>query len=780
MKKVLRASWILSIVLLLFMRGNLVAHAQGNTGGVDLMVVIDNSLSMFREGRASDPDFLRISSAGIFISRLGLGEENPAAFQMGTISFAEDATLVSPLQPFLNQAARDSRYAAISNPRSGNATNIRGALEAAYAELQSERHRPGNNPAIVLLTDGRPEGVGGQSNAELEKLAADHPDIPVYIILLHNPTFEQQNSADAQAYRDYIQFWYELQKYPFVHTYEARTREELADLYNKIITQITGGQANPLPGLPLSRNKPVDVTVNEYAEKLTVLALWPDADKGQLQIVDARGGLVLEGQPGVNHSRGQQNPAEAYTIGKERIADKYGIWRISTDRDATIRVFIDVASSFGIEFVSPEASKTGSTENVWQASASYSASKPLQLALRIVDKEGKPISDPVKVSAEVGNKDQPLIGTLGEKDFIFDSQSQTYTANYTFQDPNLRTQSAIYIFNVRAQLANLDTVSTSAQLRVQVGPRPYILDVKITGTNNTIVQPDSLATITIADYDGAGFGALQVEVVDSLGGNVSLSDQGPSPTDPQMGIFMGSLASLLNKAGDHQLTVKLSGRALDGLSVQDSYPIQQVFSLVGPTTTPLPTVTPVPSETPLPPTKTPTPLPTPTRTPTPKPTTVPLAQIGGVAIHPEDLLFWILGFALFVLILVTAPFWVNFLLTRIADARKQLPDGFFVVYSIDSTRGTQRKYIDRTPVSARSICLDRNRRRVWIGTKGEYQIPDDADNKELQRICVIFHSNGVTYLGQNPNDQNKAFSNFVQTQQYGKYYVQFSLKEFKT
>ena len=56
---------------------------------IDLLIVIDNSCSMFPQDQilagctsfGSDPDFLRIKGANIFIARLGFGEENEDQYQ---------------------------------------------------------------------------------------------------------------------------------------------------------------------------------------------------------------------------------------------------------------------------------------------------------------------------------------------------------------------------------------------------------------------------------------------------------------------------------------------------------------------------------------------------------------------------------------------------------------------------------------------------------------------------------------------------------------------------
>ncbi len=108
---------------------------------VDMMVLIDNSCSMFPANQilagcdawGSDPGFLRIAGANLFIARLGFGEENESEYRLGVISVGDTPELVSPLKVLLGN--RDSLADLIAEPKAQPATRIVPALEMAYKQL---------------------------------------------------------------------------------------------------------------------------------------------------------------------------------------------------------------------------------------------------------------------------------------------------------------------------------------------------------------------------------------------------------------------------------------------------------------------------------------------------------------------------------------------------------------------------------------------------------------------------------------------------------------------
>lgn len=107
----------------------------------DVVLVVDRSGSM--EGQ---PIADAKTAAKAFIDRMDL-----SADQVAVVSFADTAILNQPLTTSAG-AAR----AAIDGLTAGGLTNIADAINTAQAELSGPRRKSGNQPVIILLSDGAP------------------------------------------------------------------------------------------------------------------------------------------------------------------------------------------------------------------------------------------------------------------------------------------------------------------------------------------------------------------------------------------------------------------------------------------------------------------------------------------------------------------------------------------------------------------------------------------------------------------------------------------------
>ncbi len=176
------------------------------------MLVIDNSCSMFPASQripgcevwGNDPDFLRITGASLFIARTGFALPAASDYQLGVVSMGDNPPeLISPLTSL--DEARDALARAISNPQPKLATQIVPALEMAYRELrESPNRRPGNLPAVVLLTDGAPFPAEGQSNEDIERLVAANPDVPAVRHPAAEPAAGRANSRQLRALHPFL------------------------------------------------------------------------------------------------------------------------------------------------------------------------------------------------------------------------------------------------------------------------------------------------------------------------------------------------------------------------------------------------------------------------------------------------------------------------------------------------------------------------------------------------------------------------------------------------
>lgn len=115
----------------------------------DVILAIDLSGSMNNLGGVPPEPLHSVKRAAeSFINRLGVTD------RVGVVTFATDATLLTPLTT--NPAMVSSQVAqlAIAPEEETGSTNSGAGLELALAELNSDRHNPNARKVVVLLTDG--------------------------------------------------------------------------------------------------------------------------------------------------------------------------------------------------------------------------------------------------------------------------------------------------------------------------------------------------------------------------------------------------------------------------------------------------------------------------------------------------------------------------------------------------------------------------------------------------------------------------------------------------
>jgi Mg-chelatase subunit ChlD len=114
---------------------------------VDVALVIDASTSML-EPTAAGPTKLETARAAVrtFLDDLRLDVGDQAAI----IAFNADATVLHTLT-----TSRTALDQALDRIQTAKQTRIHRGIEEATKELTSARHRSGNGPAMIVLTDGR-------------------------------------------------------------------------------------------------------------------------------------------------------------------------------------------------------------------------------------------------------------------------------------------------------------------------------------------------------------------------------------------------------------------------------------------------------------------------------------------------------------------------------------------------------------------------------------------------------------------------------------------------
>ena len=608
---------LLSVMLILFTSLPAMAQSPDVRQPLDMMLVIDNSGSMFPRDQIppgsgwivteNDPDFLRITGASLFIARLGFAEPNAAEYQVGVISMGEfPPQLVSPLRPL--PEVRDTLAAAISAPIPQSQTQIVAALEAAYSELkESPRRRPGNQPAVVLLTDGAPYPSEGQSNDDIKRLVETYPDIPLFVMLLQNP------DRPLQDFERYIEFWEGMQRdHDHVRTYRTGSTKEIERTYNQIVALLQN--TIPTSGTPLAPGQKLPVYVSKYVQRLVLTIMHERGQpKGNVEVEDPRGVIVSEDDAQVERFRGEDNPVEVISIGAMRLdqAPRDDTWTVTSD--APVVVFLDRVGAYNIKFIEPGVSLTSVT-NQYLALERHSPSQPFVAKIKLIDKDGNAITDPQPISGRVVHPDGTPAELRISTDLTPDAEG-VYEIVHDFASsyPAALSEPGRYMLMFEAGLADDSSGAripiARADLLVDVGRGAYCASV---ATEPLICEAGLPANITVTagDLDAARPETVRVRVF-GAGREAELVPGGGDT-------FVGSLDDLCQGllAGldcdailDTTFRVRLVSQTTDGSASPPSERDLSVQVKAMPCT-PTPTLTPVPpTATPVPPTPTPTPIP---------------------------------------------------------------------------------------------------------------------------------------------------------------------------
>jgi hypothetical protein len=583
---------------------------------LDVMLVIDNSCSMFPaeqriegcEVWGNDPGFLRITGASLFIARMGFAAPAAADYQIGVISMGENPPeLVSPLQP-LSQG-RDALARAISSPTPKLATQLVPALEMAYRELrESPQRRPGNQPAVVLLTDGAPYPAAGQTNEDIERLVSANPDVPLFVILLQNP------ERTAAGYDKYIRFWEDMQlRHNFVRAYPVNDTAEIERTYDEIVARLEDSVARP--PISLAPDQTLEVFVSRYVQRM-VLTFSRERGQppGDIEIVDPAGVAVQDGDADVERFRGADNPVEVISVGRGRLdqAPRDANWKITSD--VPVWLHLDMEGAYRIEFIEPEAGVT-SVPGQYLAERNHPPGQPLTIKLRLVDNAtGAVITDPQPITGSVTNPDGSTAALPIPPDLRPDADG-VYTITYDLASsfPAAADTPGRYAFAFEAGRI-MDPSGGAfpiarAELLVDVRHAAFIDSLSTESITCAAGQPAELS-LTLGDLAAAQPGSVRVSV---FGGEREIPlSQGDA------GMFSGSLGPVCEALvatlacgteSDETLRVRVVSQNADGSAapaVERQLPVHVVAASCTPTPIPTATLTPRPTATPTP---APTPIP---------------------------------------------------------------------------------------------------------------------------------------------------------------------------
>ncbi|MFU8771252.1 MAG: VWA domain-containing protein, partial [Anaerolineales bacterium] len=615
MRNTMRLTYAFTAVFLILLTAVLVdsVHAQEieTPQAVDMMIVIDDSCSMFPRDLiipgctvwGSDPDFLRIQGANLFIARLGFAQPNEQDFQAGVISLGEDPpTLVSPLTPLID--SRDFLAEVISDLPPQGATHIVPAMNMAYQELrQSPNRRDDNLQAIVLITDGVPWPRAGQTNADIERLIVENQDIPLFILLLKDP------GELLEAFDEYVLFWQQMQvKYSHVFTYYIEEAAGIEETYNTIISQLHN--TVPADAITVTPDSPLRLFVSQYTKSLLITTVHPRGDeRGLLWIEDAEGRVLSHEDVGVVRFRGNFNPVEVIYIGEERLNQSLRDtnWTVKSERAVT--VFVDREGGYRINILNPSIHPTNLT-NVFEVTERQNQHRDFVLQFNLLLEDGSPITTLQPIYGNVfypdGSQHELPVPQYLRPDIFGDYE---FSFNFSEAYPDIQIEPGRFIFELKAGSADPSSGQripiATLRLLINVGAGPYIQYLEPDRIVCSPGQPSEI-TVTAGDYFTVVPGSGQVKISHEVG-EVLLE---ASPT----GVFRGDLTQLCaplieslvcstRTAADFKLTFEAI--LVDRSSfppLERVIPGEVLAAACTPTSPPptLATLTPVPTSTPLP------------------------------------------------------------------------------------------------------------------------------------------------------------------------------------
>ncbi|MBP7998146.1 MAG: VWA domain-containing protein [Chloroflexi bacterium] len=633
---------ILFLTLLVSFLPGLAQSADDLRRPIDMMVVLDNSCSMFPVGVApedvcysppgNDAGNLRIHGTNLFLSALGQGETNESEYQVGIIEFGDTARVIAPLQP-LTDTTRGNWARIIAAPAPIPYTDMAEALTLAYETLRtSPNRRPTNLPAVVLITDGIPDksdfsGVDplSDSRTEIGQIVENNPDIPLFIMLLKG----NEGGDYITLYDEYINFWQDIRnENDQIFVYLIEDAAQIDETYNEIISQLQNTASTP--GLPVAPGEPLKVFVGQYVQRL-VIKIDHGADlslpRGNVLITDPKGNAISDSDIGVDHYNDPANPWETIVVSSERLDwDSNGdgvfdlkddFWQIESDKP--VSVFIDLRDAYRFNFLEPEVTLVDvGVPNVYLALNRQSPVKSLIIRFNLLDKNNNIIFDPQPLTGKVLHPDGSESELRIPSDIVPDG-SGTYQILYDYASTYTGSLEGINRFtfvleagaseirggSTESPLVTYSPIATS-RLFVDVGRGAYIDQVTpITCATGQVTEIE----VNIGDYEYSDPTTMRVRLFDGsqeiLLGEIATGTFSADVTD----LCVPLLASLTCSTGaDASWIVSLVAQTLEG------YPVQSQQNVVAQIQAPPCTATPTPS-----PTATLVPTPTPTPTPTPIP-----------------------------------------------------------------------------------------------------------------------------------------------------------------
>lgn len=315
---------------------------EEETQPLAIYLLIDNSQSMFDlAGVGSDPELLRLDAARLFISYLGV-DSTRAIHQCGVIFFGTEADPIVPIMPLVEDKQRVAMLTAIQNPPMMGWTDHMKALALAQQELEP---MTGYQPAIVLLTDGKPQWNESPTAQETEsyifqlrELGAQlvEAKIPLFMILLAN----EATDKDDEIATVWKPLWEEMASATRPgRFYHARQPQDLVDIYHDIVVALLGSHtAGPIVQAEVGAGGlRQTVVVEPQLERLT-LVVSKGSPELSVTILQPNGLPLTDDMQGVRQAGGNgQTPEEIWVIDYPTSGD----WTVLVSGEGRITVWKD-------------------------------------------------------------------------------------------------------------------------------------------------------------------------------------------------------------------------------------------------------------------------------------------------------------------------------------------------------------------------------------------------------------------------------------------------------
>ncbi len=287
------------------------AFAQDQAdAGMDVMLIIDNSNSMFDKGGiGSDPELRRIEAAQLFITYLGV-DSGITAHQVGVIGYGGRAEEVLPLTSLADEDRRHEMAELIANPRRMAWTNPAAALRLAQQAL-IEMESGDRRQAVVLLTDGKPEWDSTPTASERAEIVADlrqigtayaEEGVQLFILLLGNTATD----ADPEIAEVYVPLWRELGEATGGRFYAVRGADGLIDIYHDVLLTLSGVSTDgAVVDVALSgglERRVINVEPNLRRVTFVIRVVQPQASSMVVTLTRPDGRGLHSGEAGVRHT----------------------------------------------------------------------------------------------------------------------------------------------------------------------------------------------------------------------------------------------------------------------------------------------------------------------------------------------------------------------------------------------------------------------------------------------------------------------------------------------